>query len=205
MKTKFSALISGLSGSSADVTASSWKGRGYIRRRVVPAYRNTAAQILVRDSFGRMPELWRSLETQIKTALNLYAVAYQMGGCNWFAKQNRKKDQTGDADFITPPNVLIDPVATLVLTDKTGGSCQIDWTGGTQSAAHKIYLLTRKVLALPYALRFTQLEKDTTLVSAFTKTLTIGASATYRVFAIVENCTLHTFSEAVSHEIIMGA
>jgi hypothetical protein len=201
----FSALVAGMSGATADAVLSNWHGRPYVRQRVVPLNPNTLNQQAVRQSLGRLPELWRWLELQVKTVLDDYAISYRMSGYNWFVRQNRVKEMTYDTDFVTPPDLTIDPPATMTLTDLSGGSLKADWTGGTESAGHKLYALYRKVSALPADKRFTLWDHDTTLMSAHTLTKAAVASCTLRVFLIDELVATHKFSSALSKEIVMGA
>jgi hypothetical protein len=194
-----------MSGATADAVMSNWHGRPYVRQRVVPLNPNTVNQQRVRESLARLPELWRSLESQIKTALDTYAISYRMSGYNWFCKQNRVDEETYDSAFITPPNIEIDPAATLTLTAQTGGNCKIDWTGGTVGANYKAYILMRRVDTGHEDARLTLLDHDATLFSAGTLTKAVGTSRTVRIYLIDEETTSHTFSIAKSAEVVMGA
>jgi len=196
----YSPIVTALSGKVADAVFSRWKGRSYLRRRVVPANPNTAAQQLVRDSMGRLPALWRSLNADLKAQLDAYAADQRMSGWNWFASHNRVLEQTYDAAAVATPNALIDPVATLVLTAAPPGSITVTWTNGTESAAHKVLIYIRKVTPASEALVYTQKTRSTVLTSAHTYEAIIGVAGTYRVIVVNENTTLKTFSAAVSAE-----
>lgn len=201
----YSPVVADVRGKAADAVFSSWKGRGYIRQRVVPANPNTAAQQVVRESMARIPPLWRSLETQIKTVQDAYAAAYGMSGYNWYTKNNRVNEESNEAGLFTPPNTAIEFPASITLGDEGGGSCKVDWTGGTQGAGYYIYILSRKIEAGEVVNKFDVEDSDTTLVSAETKTITLAASKDFLVAIAVELIASNEFSMAVYDTITMGA
>lgn len=201
----FSPLIAGMSGKTADAVCASWKGRSYVRKRVIPANPNTAAQQTVRESMGRLSPVWRSLESQIKAVQDDYAVNDALSGWNWFTSQNRVLEQTYDTDVITPPNRDIDFVTGITLTDLGGGSLKVDWTGGTTGADYYIYVLARRTTAANELNSFAVISKDTTLVSVGTETIPIAASQDFKVVVIVEEATPGLFSAPVSDDVSMGA
>jgi len=201
----FSPLVVGLSGRAGDAIFSRWKGRAYVRQHVVPHNPKSDDQKVVRESLARLPRLWRSLEGQIHDVQDAYAAAYSLSGWNWFVKHNRKIEQDYEAGYLTPPNVTIDPIATLALTDSGGGVCKVDWTGGERSADHKIYLVSRRISDGKVETEYTLQDSDTTLVSEDTFNATLEASETFLVALAVEAVTDSAFSLAVYDTIVMGA
>jgi hypothetical protein len=144
-KVMFSPIIVSISGKVADAVFARWKGRNYIRSRVVPANPRSTAQMVVRNSMARAVSLWQSLYAALKTAMDVYAAGYRMSGFNWMVSQNRKDEETHDSNAITPANPLIDGAATFTPITGAAGIITLDWTGGTESANHKVTALHRKV------------------------------------------------------------
>jgi hypothetical protein len=201
----FSPLVAGASGKAADAVFSSWKGTAYVRKLVTPSNPNSAGQQLVRGSLGRLPRVWRMLESQIRTVQNTYAAAMGISGYNWFVGENRVKEQTYETQYITPPNTAFDGAATITLTDLTGGSLKIDWTGGTTGAGYMAYILVRKIKAGDIETEFTVKDHDATLFSAGTKTIALTASKDYEVVLINEIIATNAFSVSIGKKIVMGA
>lgn len=200
----FSPLVVGMSGRAGDAIFSRWKGRAYVRQFVKPANPDTAAQKIVRESLGRLPRLWRSLEAQVRTLQNAYAAAYALSGWNWFVQQNRVLEEANNAGLLTPPNVLIDPVQDFLLTDASGGSCTVTWSGGTQGAEYYVHIWKRLIHTAEVETVFTIEDQDTTLVSAETFAATLSASKDWQVILAVERIADHAFSMCVHDEITMG-
>jgi hypothetical protein len=190
----YSPLVAGMSGAAADAVCSNWKGRHYVRKRVVPHNPQTDAQDTVRESMGRIPPLWRSLETQIKDVLDAAAVSSRMSGYNAFCHRNRLLEETFESGDITPGNPQIDGANTLALTDATGQIITVDWTGGTQGAGYKAYILYRRIDGVYLDNHFTVGDKDTTLMSAETFALDVSVAGTYLVVLANELVATHEFS-----------
>lgn len=181
----YAPIISEARGAVADCVFSVWKGRPYIRQRVIPANPQSDDQTAVRESLARCVELWQSLEKDITNVQDAYATGYRMSGFNNFIKDNRAAEQAETELKITPPNKEIDPVAAL--TDAGGGasgSIILTWTGGTVGTTFKVYVLTRKDAENEFVLA----EKDTTLTSEGTVTITeLTPGSSYDCFVINEN------------------
>lgn len=67
---------------------SSWKGRPYARRYVIPANPRTAAQTQTRDTFRGLNSIWRYLPAAAIGAWNLYADNSRITARNAWLKQN---------------------------------------------------------------------------------------------------------------------
>lgn len=133
MRIRFSPLIAGMSGKAADAVASSWKGRAYIRKLVIPHNPKSAAQTLVRDSLTRCVTLWRSLSSDIKKWLDTYATAYRMSGYNTFMSKNRAIEQAETALVPVPanPHVVAPTDAAFVTGIGVSGDIDLTWTDDT--------------------------------------------------------------------------
>ena len=75
MKLTFSPLVAGMSGKAAHAVAASWKGVPYVRKLVIPHNPKSAAQVIQRGYFARMPSWFRSLPTDLKTWLMILPLA----------------------------------------------------------------------------------------------------------------------------------
>lgn len=188
----FSPIISDLRGKVADAVFSVWKGRPYIRQRVIPANPQSDAQTAVRESLARCVDLWQSFQNQVKVVWNAYYTAYRMSGFNGFMQVNRADEQTPAILQLGRPNPDIDPATTFAAaTGAAAGEIDLTWTGGTQSADHKAYILTRKSGEDAFEVA----DADTTLFSAGSLTLSgLTAGATYDVYLLDEETVESDFS-----------
>ena len=188
----FSPIISEARGKVSDVVFSVWKGRPYIRQRVIPANPQSAAQTLVRNSLSRVVQLWQSIEVQLKAVWNTYASGYQMSGFNMYMRQNRAQEQATSALAMTPANADIDAPATFTLSNNsTTGQLLCDWTGGTSGASNYMFMLARAETANVFTIG----EKETTTVATLSSILSgLVASTTYDIYLFIEDRSDDTFS-----------
>ncbi|MBA7534183.1 hypothetical protein ES705_26429 [subsurface metagenome] len=204
-KVMFSPIVVSVSGKVADAVFARWKGRNYIRSRVIPADPKSAAQLIVRESMARAVSLWQSLYAKVKTAMDVYAAGYRMSGYNWMVGQNRKDEESHDSNAITPANPKIDGAATFTPTTGAAGIITLDWTGGTESADHKVTALHRKVEVGSELDAITLFEEDTTVWSAQTLSMTgLDTGELYRVWIINEDTTDDTYSISSGEEATAG-
>lgn len=201
----FSPLVASASGKAADAVFASWKGIAYVRQLVIPKNPNSAAQQVVRASMGRIPPLWRSLAAKVKAVQNTYASSYNMSGYNWFGKQNRVLEQDHKAQHVCPPSIVNDRVASLALSDQTGGVIKVDWTGGSVGADKYIYVLARDRTTGSEVDKFTIESDGVVLVSANTVNITMAANHSYEVVVAVEDTTTSLFSQSQADDIALGA
>ena len=146
MKLTFSPLIAGMRGRAADAVASSWKGIAYVRKYVIPANPNTAAQQLVRNSFASMIPLWRSLNALMKAWLDTYGIDYQMSGMNVFVSKCRALEQAAALLKPMPDHPLFPAPSTLAFATGAGASGDIDatWVDNAPTDFNRIYFAYRK-------------------------------------------------------------
>lgn len=67
---------------------STWKGRAYARRYVVPSNPDTAEQQLTRSVFAWLNQVWKFAPASMTAAFDAYAEGQVMTGRNAFIKQN---------------------------------------------------------------------------------------------------------------------
>lgn len=201
----FSPLIAGASGKAADAVFSKWKSTPYVRKRVVPANPQSAAQTLMRDAMGRMAYMWRKFRSEIQDLQNTYATNIGMSGFNWFSQQNAALEKTYDSQHITPPDADVEPPQTITLTDQSGGTCKVDWTGGATGANIYITVLSRRIDTGNEADYFDEEDWETTLASAGTVNVTLAANQDFRVVIFIWDSANSLGSMSISDEVSMGA
>jgi len=123
-----SPLVSSMSGKTAGLVAASWKGRQYVRRHVIPANPNTAAQQAVRNSLARCVLLWRSLAAFTKAWLDSYGADYRMSGYNVFMSKNRALEQVPSNLKPVPDNPHVPVPSDFTAATGAGASGDIDCT-----------------------------------------------------------------------------
>ncbi len=206
MKVWFTPIISGARNKVGDAVFSIWKGIPYVRTRVIPHNPKSDDQMVVRNSLARCVPLWRSLEEQIKDVLDTYANDYAMSGFNWFISKNRVLEEDYRANFISPPNRLIDAVTTLAAAAGAAGEIDLTWADGAVGADYKVYVLYRKRAAELSDSAFTLFQKETTLVSANALTVDgLSAGESYRVVVIAEHVPTSAFSASTGMIGVAGA
>lgn len=82
-------LSFGASGSIAKtVVFSKWKGRPYVRRHVIPANPQTAAQTLTRNIFTFSSNVWKASPTILRSPWDRFATGQVLTGRNAFIGKN---------------------------------------------------------------------------------------------------------------------
>ena len=82
------------------MTFSRWKGRNYVRQRVIPTYSNTALQAAIRDLVRDASILWKSngtdgvttIDAAYKTAYETAAASQAISGFNLFMRECVQKN-----------------------------------------------------------------------------------------------------------------
>lgn len=146
MKVTYSVLVSSMSGTSANVVASKWKGINYVRQHVIPHNPQTTAQTAVRDALARCVTLWRSLSIVIKGWLDTYGVDYKMSGFNVFMSKSRTLEQAASLIKPVPDNPYCPAVSAFAPVTGIGASGDIDltWTDNAPTAFDSLVVLARK-------------------------------------------------------------
>lgn len=106
---------------------SRWKGRPYVRRYVVPANPNTAAQQETRSTFAWLQNVWKFFPAGATGAWELYANGFRITGRNAFAKVNLPplRGKTDLSDFVFSPSASAGIVATGVTVTPGTESLQV--------------------------------------------------------------------------------
>lgn len=108
---------------------SSWKGRPYVRRYVVPSNPQSAGQTATRTTFSWLNNVWKFMPAAATAAWDIYASNNRFTNRNGFIKQNLSA-LIGEADltnFIASPSVNGGLVAATMTF--TPGNDQITFAG----------------------------------------------------------------------------
>lgn len=184
MKIRFSPLISGMAGRTADLVAASWKGIAYVRKWVIPANPQTAAQTAVRNSLARCVTLWRSLPTAVKSSLDAYGTTCAMSGYNVFMRFCRALEQTASALVVHPYNPHVPAPPSFAAATGIGVSGDIDcsWTDDALTGYTKQHIFVRETTVNVFS--------DFTLVDAADDAEVIGGltpAKSYDVYSFRSN------------------
>ena len=139
----FSPLVVAASGSVADTVFAKWKGRPYIRSRVIPANPNTDKQAYQRQVMAAAVALYASLTDDLKTAWRTYGTAYSISGANAFSRKNAATAvPNGDATYprldvrtdlvpqFSPPDQITGNITDFAAVTGAGDAGDIDITWG---------------------------------------------------------------------------
>ena len=150
MKVVPSVLISSLSGKAGDVVAANWKGRCYVRRRVIPANPQTVAQVAQRDAMARTVALWQGLIAALATFLNKLGSDEALAGYNIFTRLNVKGEATATPAGIVPANRYAAALQDFAVATGAGaaGTLALTWSAGDYLATDTILVFYRKVSAV---------------------------------------------------------
>jgi hypothetical protein len=154
MKITPSVIVASMSGAAGSVVASTWKGRGYVRKLVIPKNPNTADQIIYRDRFARMPGWFRSLPAALRS---IHEVAAEDVPASWQAMADADQlsifNEFSKANLValkaslTPPLMRGNPDLNSVGTPAAvaGGSSKtiaFTWVQGSAPAGTYVLPLT---------------------------------------------------------------
>lgn len=140
----FSPLISSLSGKVADAVFATWKGRPYVRERVIPENPQTASQQAVRDALSESVALWQALSALRQNAFDLGASGLAISGYNDMVGRNRSHVQAEDGLFgprynpdATDPRLDI-PTDLAYDSEPGAGQATFTWTDPGQGADYML-------------------------------------------------------------------
>jgi len=115
----YSPLVVAASGSVKDTVFSRWKGRPYIRARVVPTYRNTPDQIAYRSRLRAAVKLWQTQHADLVTVWQEWAAPYRISGFNASTSLNCQKTakRMAIADSLVPAITPLNAAAPQFVID----------------------------------------------------------------------------------------
>lgn len=143
MKITPSVLVSGLSGKTGGVVGSSWKGRAYVRKWVIPKMGTAAGQVAMRTAAATLNPLFRSLGTEIKDYLDALASKLSMSGWNLFVQKNSLLETAVGNLIPTPDNSHVVPVGTLAGSVTVATQLNLTWVDPVVTGYTKLATMVR--------------------------------------------------------------
>ena len=147
MKYTCSAIVSGLSGSAGDLVAATWKGIGYLRRRVIPANPKSAGQTAQRDALSACVACYQGLANDLQTFLDLLGADAGYSGFNKYIAGNVAEERADYGHDIIPANRYAETLQSFAAVTGLGASGTIDvsWSAGSYVAGDLPRIFYRKV------------------------------------------------------------
>jgi len=131
-----SVLISNIAGKAGSVVFSRWKGRGYVRKHVIPTISMTQGHIDQRNRVGKVVMWWHQTPSALHLQCKAAAESASISGWNLFARDNLNAMFASNDEPIAPLTSLVQPINDD-LEGEAGtnpGEIDLTWTHG--EAAH---------------------------------------------------------------------
>lgn len=103
------------------ITFSRWKGRSYIRRRVIPANPKTGLQVAFRAMMKFLAQQWAMLGPSDQATWNTLAAAAAYSPFNAYTSVNQKRYAVGASPTVAYPAAEAGTAAVVTSTTGTGG------------------------------------------------------------------------------------
>ena len=140
----FSALLSDARNKIGDVVFSSWKGRSYVRTRVIPANPRTQKQVEQRTTLARMVAIWKQFDDLQQDSWKYSASARNVSGFNQFISENVVAEKTDYARYVSGLNPNVPAPSNLQTGDgPQGGDLRISWEVGSADSNDAIRVIYR--------------------------------------------------------------
>jgi hypothetical protein len=119
------------------MTFAKWKGRNYIRQRVIPANPQSAAQTGVRSSFAGEVELWKANQVALTSAFDTLAKQSNISAFNAFTGYSQKQYSRSLHVANAPDVAVVAPSANITSLAATveGKYLSISWTDSVDTTA----------------------------------------------------------------------
>lgn len=137
---QLSPALSDISGKTGNIVFSRWKGRKYIRERVIPANPRSTDQTTQRNYFAKTVAWWHDLKSVLKDLCDELGATWSVSGFNAFQARNVKDMADEVAERIMPLNSPVNPIDTLVAATGVGSSGDIDLTWAQGEAVTGQYI-----------------------------------------------------------------
>lgn len=136
---------------------SKWKGRNYVRTRVVPANPKSAAQTGVRSTHAGLVKAFQANRTTINTNFATLAKQNSVSAFNAFIGFNQKRKSQGfySANNPNPTNAAPANNATLLAATVGGKYVRLTWTDAADANAW-LFAIYRKLGSAPTGLNTEQ-------------------------------------------------
>lgn len=197
---KFSPAISAISGSTASIVFSRWKGRHYIRERVIPANPRSTLQTTQRNYFAKVVGWWHDVKAILKDACDELGATWSVSGFNAFQSRD-VKDMADEVDErIMPLNTPVNPIDDLAAATgaTAAGDIDLTWAQGEAVTGQIAFVLYEKT-ATPAGQSAVVIK--TTAVAVETEAYTLEGldpAIEYNVWLIVQRPTNAEVTEMFS-------
>jgi len=125
------------------MTFAGWKGRNYVRQRVIPTNPRSPSQTGVRSMFKFLAQAWAGLLAAEKANYDAQAEALQLSSFNVFMKQNMDRWQLNQGPSKNSPAEETSSALTITTMSLTGGdgnvTVELTPSGGTAIWGYAIY------------------------------------------------------------------
>lgn len=158
-----SPLLVDIRGKVQDCVYSIWKGRNYIRSRVIPSNPKSAAQIKQRAIMTAAVTNWQQLHADLVLRWNKYGTPYRVSGYNSFTDRNASTAApNGDGSnarmelaaalypSLARPTPLYWDLAGVTFGAGAAGEIEVDWTVGTWTVDDSVYIACWAEAAITY-------------------------------------------------------
>lgn len=196
----FSPLISSMSGATAGAVFSRWKGRNYVRERVIPANPQSVDQTTQRNYMSSCVGWWHDLKTTLKASCDELGATWSVSGFNAFVARNLKDMADGVDERIMPLNSPVNPIDNLAavvgVTDP--GDIDLTWTQGEATTGQLTYVAYEKT-ATPAGQSAITIKDTGVAVEAEAYTLSgLDPDEEYNVWLLVERMVAGPITEMYS-------
>jgi len=196
----FSPLVSGVSGKTANIVFARWKGRAYIRERVIPANPQTVDQVTQRNFMSKSVGWWHDLKATLKDACDELGATWSVSGFNAFTARNLKDLADVVDERLMPLNSPENPVASLTAVTGVGASGDIDltWVKGEADGLKLAYVAYEKT-GTPAGQSAIAIKADVAIVNSGSYTLTgLDPATEYNVWLMVHRAAAPPITEMFS-------
>ena len=138
MKLTTSVVGGKLSGSSGNVTAASWKGRQYVRQRVVGKNPRKTDQVAQRLAWTKCVDCFQHILAPVKTFLDKIGSDRSISGFNVYLSTNVHDERHSFNHVVIPANRYADPIAgAAAAKGSAAGSITLTWDKESYTSSDK--------------------------------------------------------------------
>lgn len=139
-------FVSNISGKVGNTVCSRWKGRSYIRERVIPANPQSVDQTTQRNFLAKVVAWWHDIKSALKLPCDELGATWSVSGFNAWVARNLKDMADGVDERIMPLNTPINPIDNISADTGAGVAGDIDliWDQGEADAGHDMFALCEK-------------------------------------------------------------
>jgi hypothetical protein len=169
------------------ITFGKWKGRHYVRARVIPNNPKSAGQLGVRSMFRFLATQWAVLSAPAKASYEAAALTKAISAFNQYVSENSLRWQAFTTPTQTTPAAEASTPLTITTAPLTGGIGQITMvitpSGGTAIWGYAIFRSTAEITTPSPANCVAVIEADGANAVTFLDSPLVAGTYHYRVCA----------------------